>query len=149
MKDERVAAAKAFNRTIPEFTGDKKEFVEAIKSGRPLAAEAAFKRLSEERRDIAPIRYFQAAEIARQMGRETLRRDRLAHYLRTEKTWNASVEEAAWYLCLNGGAAERLFMKVGRAWLCGRDCLRLPSTSPAYTLSYERKLAQWRQALQL
>ena len=51
-----------------------KEFVEAIKSGRPLAAEAAFKRLSEERRDIAPIRYFQAAEIARQMGRETLRR---------------------------------------------------------------------------
>ena len=83
-----------------------KEFVEAIKSGRPLAAEAAFKRLSEERRDIAPIRYFQAAEIARQMGRETLRRDRLAHYLRTEKTWNASVEEAAWYLCLNGGAAE-------------------------------------------
>ena len=31
MKDERVAAAKAFNRTIPEFTGDKKEFVEAIR----------------------------------------------------------------------------------------------------------------------
>ena len=31
MKDERVAAAKAFGRTIPEFTGDKKEFVEAIR----------------------------------------------------------------------------------------------------------------------
>ncbi|MBR4124620.1 MAG: decarboxylating NADP(+)-dependent phosphogluconate dehydrogenase [Victivallales bacterium] len=31
MKDERVAAAKAFNRTIPEFNGDKKEFVEAIR----------------------------------------------------------------------------------------------------------------------
>ena len=31
MKDERVAAAKAFNRAIPEFTGDKKEFVEAIR----------------------------------------------------------------------------------------------------------------------
>ena len=31
MKDERVAAAKAFNRTIPEFTGDKQEFVEAIR----------------------------------------------------------------------------------------------------------------------
>ncbi|MBR0241507.1 MAG: hypothetical protein IJQ54_03170, partial [Kiritimatiellae bacterium] len=83
-----------------------REFTDAIASGRPLDAEAAFRRLSEERRNIAPIRYFQAAEIARQMGRETLRRDRLAHYLRTEKTWNASVEETAWYLCLNGGAAE-------------------------------------------
>ena len=31
MKAERVAAAKAFNRTIPEFTGDKQEFVEAIR----------------------------------------------------------------------------------------------------------------------
>ena len=31
MKDERVAAAKAFGRTIPEFTGDKQEFVEAIR----------------------------------------------------------------------------------------------------------------------
>ena len=31
MKDERVAAAKTFGRTIPEFTGDKKEFVEAIR----------------------------------------------------------------------------------------------------------------------
>ena len=31
MKDERVTAAKAFGRTIPEFTGDKKEFVEAIR----------------------------------------------------------------------------------------------------------------------
>lgn len=83
-----------------------REFADAIASGRPLDAEAAFGRLSAERREIAPIRYFQAAEVARQMGRETLRRDRLAHYLRVEKTWSASAEEAAWYLCLNGGAAE-------------------------------------------
>ena len=83
-----------------------REFADAIASGRPLDAEAAFGRLSAERREIAPIRYFQAAEVARQMGRETLRCDRLAHYLRVEKTWNASAEEAAWYLCLNGGAAE-------------------------------------------
>ena len=47
----------------------------------------------------------------------------------------------------NGGTAERLFMKWGRPFTEGRDCRRVPSTSPAYTLSYERKLAQWRQAL--
>ncbi len=47
----------------------------------------------------------------------------------------------------NGGTAERLFMKWGRPFTEGRDCRRVPSTSPAYTISYERKLAQWRQAL--
>ncbi|MER2144176.1 MAG: DNA-deoxyinosine glycosylase [Eubacteriales bacterium] len=47
----------------------------------------------------------------------------------------------------NGGTAERLFMKWGRPFTEGRDCRRVPSSSPAYTLSYERKLAQWRQAL--
>ncbi len=47
----------------------------------------------------------------------------------------------------NGGTAERLFMKHGAAYLAGREWARMPSTSPAYTLSYERKLTQWRQAL--
>ena len=47
----------------------------------------------------------------------------------------------------NGATAHGLFMKHGRQWLDGREWARMPSTSPAYTLSYERKLAQWRQAL--
>lgn len=47
----------------------------------------------------------------------------------------------------NGGAAHRLFMKSGGRFLEGRTWAVMPSTSPAYTLSYERKLAQWRQAL--
>ena len=50
-------------------------------------------------------------------------------------------------ILLNGGTAARLFLKYGRTYLDGREWVRLPSTSPAYTLSYERKLAQWRQAL--
>ena len=50
-------------------------------------------------------------------------------------------------ILFNGGTAERLFMKWGRPYTEGRVCQRLPSTSPAYTLTYERKLAQWRQAL--
>ena len=47
----------------------------------------------------------------------------------------------------NGGTAERLFMKWGRPFTEGRDCCRVPSSSPADTISYERRLAQWRQAL--
>lgn len=50
-------------------------------------------------------------------------------------------------ILLNGGTAHRLFMKHGAAYLKGRAWVRLPSTSPAYTLSYERKLALWRDAL--
>ena len=50
-------------------------------------------------------------------------------------------------ILFNGGTAGRLFMKHASAWLEGREWQVMPSTSPAYTLSYERKLAQWRQAL--
>lgn len=49
----------------------------------------------------------------------------------------------------NGGTAHRLFMRAGAAFLAGREWRVMPSTSPAYTLSYERKLAQWHQALTL
>ena len=38
-------------------------------------------------------------------------------------------------ILLNGGTAHRLFMKWGKPWTEGRSCQRLPSTSPAYTLS--------------
>ena len=47
----------------------------------------------------------------------------------------------------NGQTAHRLFMKGGSRFLEGRAWAVMPSTSPAYTLSYERKLALWRQAL--
>ena len=47
----------------------------------------------------------------------------------------------------NGTAARTLFLRHCGGALQGRDWLQLPSTSPAYTLSYERKLAQWRAAL--
>ena len=47
----------------------------------------------------------------------------------------------------NGGIARTLFQRHCSAYLQGRDWAQMPSTSPAYTLSYERKLAQWRAAL--
>lgn len=50
-------------------------------------------------------------------------------------------------ILFNGGAAKTLFTRHAARYLEGRTWLRLPSTSPAHTLSYERKLAQWRAAL--
>ena len=47
-------------------------------------------------------------------------------------------------LC-NGGTAHALFLKSGFAG--GRRVIRMPSTSPAYTMPYEKKLAAWREAL--
>ena len=49
----------------------------------------------------------------------------------------------------NGAFAQRLFMTHCAQYLEGRSWARMPSTSPAYTLSYERKLAQWREGLGL
>ena len=49
----------------------------------------------------------------------------------------------------NGATAQALFMRHAARYLDGRSWERLPSTSPAYTLSYERKFAQWREALTL
>ena len=47
---------------------------------------------------------------------------------------------------INGGTAYKLFPYS----LAGdRPVLKLPSTSPAYTLSYEKKLNAWRDALTL
>jgi len=47
-------------------------------------------------------------------------------------------------LC-NGGTAHALFIKSGAAG--ERKVYRMPSTSPAYTMPYEKKLAAWKEAL--
>ena len=47
-------------------------------------------------------------------------------------------------LC-NGGTAHSLFVKSGFAG--DRTVVRMPSTSPAYTMAYDRKLEVWRAAL--
>ncbi|MBQ7886152.1 MAG: DNA-deoxyinosine glycosylase [Clostridia bacterium] len=47
-------------------------------------------------------------------------------------------------LC-NGGTAHGLFLKSGFAGQ--RRVIRVPSTSPAYTMTYEKKLEAWREIL--
>ena len=50
-------------------------------------------------------------------------------------------------ILLNGSTAWRLFRRLDPAAWAGREAVRMPSTSPAYTLSYEKKKAAWREAL--
>ena len=47
-------------------------------------------------------------------------------------------------LC-NGGTAHTLFMKSGFAG--DRRVIRMPSTSPAYTMPYEKKLNVWKETV--
>lgn len=47
-------------------------------------------------------------------------------------------------LC-NGGTAHTLFLKSGFAG--DRQVIRMPSTSPAYTMAYARKLTIWKETL--
>ena len=47
-------------------------------------------------------------------------------------------------LC-KGGTAHALFMRSGAAG--ERNVLRMPSTSPAYTMAYAKKLEAWRAAI--
>ena len=47
-------------------------------------------------------------------------------------------------LC-NGGAAHAMFAKSGFG--AGKTVVRMPSTSPAYTMKYEDKREAWRQAV--
>ena len=49
----------------------------------------------------------------------------------------------------NGAAAQRLFLRLCPGALAGRASARLPSTSPAYTLSYKQKRELWRKELLL
>ena len=47
-------------------------------------------------------------------------------------------------LC-NGATAHKLFLKSG--WAGERRVIRMPSTSPAYTLPYAKKLETWKETL--
>lgn len=49
-------------------------------------------------------------------------------------------------VCFNGAVAGKFSCRLAAL---GYEVLQLPSTSPAYTLSFEHKLALWRDALAL
>lgn len=82
-------------------------FDASVAAGHPLAAESAFRKLAVEKPSTAAIRYFRAAEVARELGNGSLYRDRLSHFLHSEKGWSAEVEQALRYLCRVDPQADR------------------------------------------
>ena len=48
---------------------------------------------------------------------------------------------------LNGGTAWNLYRRLPKDIAGGRVCVKMPSTSPAYTMKYEKKLAEWKAEL--
>ena len=83
-----------------------KTFDEAVKSGRPLTAERMFTQLLEKGGKLAPIRYYQAAEVSRELGKSDDRVTRLSHFLKEEQKWTPEVEHAAWILCREAANAD-------------------------------------------
>lgn len=51
------------------------------------------------------------------------------------------------HILFNGGKAKSSFQKYFKELYLKYNCTQLPSTSPAYTLAYNKKNEAWRQAL--
>ncbi len=88
------------------FAGLEQDFDAAVKEGKPLTAEAIYLKLIKSGAQTAPIRHFQAAAVADQLGKSTMRKDRLMLYLRQEKAWKSEVEQALWHLACTGTEVE-------------------------------------------
>ena len=84
------------------LAGPEQDFAAAVKEGKPLSAEAAYLKLVKSGAKVAPQVHCQAAKVAEQLGKTTLRDDRLLLFLRLEKGWNQEVERALWRLCATG-----------------------------------------------
>ena len=48
---------------------------------------------------------------------------------------------------LNGGTAWTLYHRLPREIVEARPCVKMPSTSPAYTMKYENKLTIWKNEI--
>lgn len=112
-----AAVAVAIAEVSPEAAFDA-----AYKAGNPLTAERAFLALTRKNPNTSAIRYWQAAEVARQNMQPTIRRARLARYLALEKRWTPEAEQAAWELCVSAADA--------------REFARLAKNVPASPLLY-------------
>ena len=78
----------------------------AMADGRPYTAERRISALLEKGGAVDPKLIYQAAVVAGQLGKTSLRRERLLFFLRQEKGWNADVEAALLALCLDSGDAD-------------------------------------------
>lgn len=84
------------------LAGPEQDFEAAVKAGKPLSAEAAYRELTRENRQVRPILHYQAAAVAEALGKASARNDRWTLYARLEKSWTKEVEFVHWRLCSSG-----------------------------------------------
>ena len=119
------------------------EFEKAFKEGKTLTAERVFRSLTEKRDNVSPVRYWQAAELARQMRKSSLRRDRLSRYMAVEKKWTPEVEQAAYELCFTATDA-RAFEKLAKNVPASSELYRAGSHL-LWSLRTEKRTADFMQ----
>ena len=111
------------------WAGPLQDFEAAVKAGHPLSAEAAYREVAKDA-GANPIVHYQAAEVAAQLGKNALRDDRWALYVRKEKKWTKEVEGVLWRMCSTGSDVD-LFRRLAEnvkptreLWDAGRDMLK-------------------------
>jgi TolA-binding protein len=90
-------------------------FQAALADGRPYTAERRMNSLLEKGGTVAPKLIFQAAGVAGEINKTSLRRERLLFFLREEKGWNEDVEAALLAVCLDGGDADHFIRYIASA----------------------------------
>ena len=80
------------------FADPEQDFDAAVKAGKPLSAETAYLKLVKSGAKTSPIRHYQAADVAAQLGKQTLVKDRMMLFVREEKKWTPEVEQTLWRL---------------------------------------------------
>ena len=75
-------------------------FDASVKAGRPYTAERRYNAMLEKKGEKIPNEVlFQAAMVAGEIGKPTVRRDRLIYFLANDKGWNENVETALALIC--------------------------------------------------
>ncbi len=121
-----------------------KEFDEAVAAGHPLAAERAWRELMSVKPQTAAIRYFRAAEVARETGKDNFYRDRLANFVRQEKNWTPEVEQAVRYLCRVEPSAD-WYIRLAQNVKPDADLLRVGDR----TMWQLRNKGRWEEVLKI
>ena len=108
------------------FADAASDFDAAVKAGKPLSAEAAYRKLMKAGGTAQAMRHLAAAEVAEQLGKPTLANDRRMLYVRLEKAWKPEVEQILWSACSTGTDVELFSRLAGNSqptdllWSVGR-----------------------------
>ncbi len=110
-------------------------FDASVKAGRPYTAERRYNAMLEKGEKLPSDVLYNAAMVAGQIGKPTVRRDRLVYFLNNEKGWNDNVEAALAFICRDGGDAGHFVRYMEKA----------PATPANFQLGMDM-LAQMRSA---